>query len=59
MSVDEVVRENDPLEAQLRAFLQSVRKRTPPVVTGEDGQRALEVALRITDIIDKATKRRG
>jgi predicted dehydrogenase len=58
MSVDEVVRENDPLEAQLRAFLQSVRKRTPPVVTGEDGQRALEVALRITDIIDKATKRR-
>jgi predicted dehydrogenase len=56
VQVDEVVRENDPLEAQLRAFLQSVRKRTPPLVSGEDGQRALEVAVLITDVIDKAMK---
>jgi predicted dehydrogenase len=59
MQVDEVVRENDPLEMQLKAFLQSVRERTPPVVTGEDGQRALEVALQIADVIDKAMKGRG
>jgi len=58
IQVEEVVRENDPLEAQLNAFLQSVRERTPPVVSGEDGQRALEVALQIVDVIDKAMKGR-
>jgi predicted dehydrogenase len=56
LQVDEVARQNDPLEAQLKAFLQSVRERTPPVCTGEDGQRALEVAIRIADAIDKAMK---
>jgi predicted dehydrogenase len=59
IQVEEVVRENDPLETQLRAFLQSVRERTPPVVSGEDGQRALEVALQIVDVIGKAMKGRG
>jgi predicted dehydrogenase len=54
IQVEEVVRGNDPLETQLHAFLQSVRERTPPVVSGEDGQRALEVALQIADVIDKA-----
>jgi predicted dehydrogenase len=59
IQVEEVVRGNDPLETQLHAFLQSVRERTPPLVSGEDGQRALEVALQIADVIDKAMKRRG
>jgi predicted dehydrogenase len=59
IQVEEVVRGNDPLETQLRAFLQSVRERTPPVVSGEDGQRALEVALQIVDVINKAMKGRG
>jgi predicted dehydrogenase len=59
IQVEEVVRENDPLETQLQAFLQSVRERTRPVVSGEDGQRALEVALRIADVINKAMKGRG
>jgi predicted dehydrogenase len=59
VQVEEVARENDPLEAQLKAFLQSVRKRTTPVVTGEDGQRALQVALQIADAIDKAMKAKG
>jgi len=54
MQVDEIVRENDPLEKQLKAFLRSVRERTPAVCSGEDGQRALEVAIRIADAIDKA-----
>jgi predicted dehydrogenase len=58
VQVDEVVRENDPLETQLKAFLQSVRERTPPVVSGEDGQRALEVAFQIVDVINKAMKGR-
>jgi predicted dehydrogenase len=56
--VEEVVRENEPLERQLRAFLKSVRERTPPVVSGEDGQRALEVALQVVDVIDSAVKGR-
>jgi len=56
MQVDEVSRQNDPLEAQVKAFLRSVRERTPPVCTGEDGQRALEIALQIADVINKAMK---
>jgi predicted dehydrogenase len=55
---EEVVRENEPLETQLKSFLQSVRERTPPVVSGEDGQRALEIALQVVDVIDRAVKGR-
>lgn len=55
---EEVVRPNDPLEMELRAFLHSVRDRSTPVVSGEDGQRALEVALQIVDVIDKSMKKR-
>jgi predicted dehydrogenase len=54
----EVVRENEPLEQQLKAFLKSVRERTPPVVSGEDGQRALEVALQVVDVIERTVKGR-
>jgi predicted dehydrogenase len=53
MQVEEVVRANDSLEMQLKAFLQSVRERTPPVVSGEDGQRALELALQIAAVMRK------
>lgn len=58
MRVDEVVKETDPLETQLKSFVQSVRKRTRPVVSGEDGQRALEVALQIVAVIEQAMKGR-
>ena len=37
---------NEPLKAELTAFLNSVRDGTPPPVTGEDGLANLEVALR-------------
>jgi predicted dehydrogenase len=37
----------DPLLAEIGAFLGSVREGRPPVVSGEDGRRALEVALKI------------
>jgi predicted dehydrogenase len=53
--VEETVRRNDPLDKQLKAFLQSIRQRTSPLVTGEDGQRALAVALQIGAVIDKAS----
>jgi predicted dehydrogenase len=56
IEVLEAGQKNDPLEKELTAFLQSVRERTPPVCSGEDGERALKVAIRIADVIDKARK---
>ncbi len=41
----------DPLENELKAFIDSVIKRTPPVVSGVDGKRAIEVALKIIEKI--------
>lgn len=38
----------DTLEQEIAAFLQSVQTGKPPVVSGEDGWRALEAALMIT-----------
>jgi predicted dehydrogenase len=35
----------EPLHAELKAFLESVQRRSPPAVTLEDGRRALAVAL--------------
>ena len=37
---------NEPLKAELTAFLDAVRNKTAPPVTGEDGLANLEVALR-------------
>jgi predicted dehydrogenase len=37
----------EPLEGELKAFLQAVRKRTAPVVDGQAGRRALELADRV------------
>jgi predicted dehydrogenase len=41
----------DALLAQDRAFADSVRQRSEPLVTGEDGFRALDLALRIQEAI--------
>jgi predicted dehydrogenase len=35
----------EPLHAELKAFLESVQRRSPPALTLEDGRRALAVAL--------------
>ena len=43
----------EPLRAELRSFLDSVRRRTAPVVTLEDGHRALALALQIVEHIQK------
>ncbi|MDQ7838410.1 MAG: Gfo/Idh/MocA family oxidoreductase [Thermodesulfobacteriota bacterium] len=45
--------ESDSLAEELRAFVSSVRTRKPPVVSGEDGQRALHVALKIMKQINR------
>lgn len=41
----------DALRYEIEAFLDSVRERRPPVVSGSDGRRALELALRISDLV--------
>jgi predicted dehydrogenase len=42
----------DALLAQDRAFVESVRTRAEPEVSGEDGYRALDLALRIQEAIE-------
>jgi predicted dehydrogenase len=43
--------QGDALKLEIEAFLRSVREGTPPAVSGEDGLRALETALRITALV--------
>lgn len=40
--------QGDALRDEIDAFITAVRDGTPPVVSGEDGKRALEVAMQIT-----------
>lgn len=40
--------QGDPLRDEIEAFVAAVRDGTPPVVSGEDGKRALEVAMQIS-----------
>ncbi len=42
-----IVSDHDMLTTEIKSFLGSVRSRTKPQVTGEDGKKALEVALKI------------
>jgi predicted dehydrogenase len=47
----------EPLQAELRAFVDAVRTRKPPVVDGAAGHRALELADRVmTGILDHARR---
>jgi predicted dehydrogenase len=45
------VASEEPLHAELKAFLQAVRERSTPVVPLEDGRRALALALEIVSAI--------
>jgi predicted dehydrogenase len=45
--------DQDALELELRAFIRAVQDRTAPPVTGEDGTRALALALEINREIEK------
>jgi predicted dehydrogenase len=44
----------DPLEEEIRAFIDSVISRNPPLVSGKDGRDALELALLIADKAKKS-----
>lgn len=48
------IAKDEPLKLELADFAQAVRQRTTPRVTGADGRRALALAQRITDVIDRA-----
>ena len=48
--------QGDALRLEIEAFLQSIRAGTPPVVTGEDGLRALETATRITQMVQDGVR---
>jgi predicted dehydrogenase len=52
------VKKTDLLETEIHSFLQSVRNRESPSVSGLDGKRALELALRIVQKIDDLDKKR-
>jgi len=49
--------DEDALRSELRAFAESVRTRTLPPVTGEDGRRALEAAMMVTREIKNSLKK--
>ncbi len=43
------IERRDPLEAEIRSFVQAVRTRQQPVVTGKDGRASLALSLEIID----------
>lgn len=52
------VERKEPLRAELEAFLGCVRTRETPLVSGQDGLAALELALRVGEKIDASTRPR-
>ena len=45
---------DEPLKLELQNFIESVRNRRAPLVTGEAGKQALEVAMEITALCGQA-----
>jgi predicted dehydrogenase len=59
MLTEEVpVKKIDLLETEIHSFLQSVRNRSRPQVSGTDGRQALELALRIIEKINDLNDRK-
>lgn len=53
------IKAEEPLRAELNEFIRAVRERDTPIVSLEDGRRALALALEITDAIAEHSKRAG
>jgi predicted dehydrogenase len=51
---EESFEQGDALLAEIDAFLTAIRHKSVPVVTGEDGLRALATALRITELVQRS-----
>ncbi len=48
---DRVYEDGDPLAAEIASFIAAIQGGTPPLVSGEDGLRALEGAIRVNDAL--------
>ncbi|MEO6983550.1 MAG: Gfo/Idh/MocA family oxidoreductase, partial [Edaphobacter sp.] len=53
------VEQGEPLRLEIESFLQAVRDRRRPVVSGEDGRAALALALRVNEAIAAHAARTG
>jgi predicted dehydrogenase len=53
------VKEGEPLRLEIASFLDAVRTRSTPVVSGEDGRAALKLALEINAAIHEHARRAG
>jgi predicted dehydrogenase len=49
----------EPLQAQIESFLGCVREKTPPSVDGQQGRRALALALQVVEKIREHARRAG
>lgn len=54
-----MVERGEPLKAELESFLEAVRNRDTPVVTGEDGIRIVELARRIGQLASRRVSTAG
>ncbi|HYI09311.1 MAG TPA: Gfo/Idh/MocA family oxidoreductase [Thermoanaerobaculia bacterium] len=55
--VELAVEKKEPLRAENDAFLQCVRDRSRPIVSGEDGLEAVELAHRVREAIEESLRR--
>jgi predicted dehydrogenase len=55
--IDLSVEKKEPLRAENEAFLECVRTRTRPIVSGEDGLAAVELAARVREAIEQSLAR--
>ncbi|MFQ5579768.1 MAG: Gfo/Idh/MocA family protein [Nitrospiria bacterium] len=54
VSVEKIkVEKEEPLKAEIEAFIHAVQTRSVPKVSGEAGRKALEISLRIVEMIQK------
>lgn len=56
LSEERVFDDNDPIRDEIIAFLDAIQTHTPPIVSGEDGKRALETAINISHLITEQMK---
>ena len=60
VSIEEAnLEQGDALKSEIESFLDCIRNNQRPIVSGEDGLRALETAIRITEQVNENLARRG
>jgi predicted dehydrogenase len=55
--IEVTVIKQEPLRAELEAFVECVRTRSRPLVSGEDGLAAVELAIRVAEAIEESMRR--